>query len=128
MPQTILTTSNENSYIGFTCEICGEAQTTQFTNYYPSNVFPVCDQCKSDLKEFVLEKREAKMSFKEKFDKEIDRRNWHYITYDDDFDFFLKFADRNADMELEAVETCVPRSAGIDYLYEYSLEVLKGMP
>lgn len=40
--------------IGFTCDICGE---TQNCNYFTPIYFPVCDNCKSDLKKYVLSVR-----------------------------------------------------------------------
>ena len=43
--------------IAFTCVICGESQPC---NYYAPIYFPVCDKCKSDLKDFVLSKRANK--------------------------------------------------------------------
>ncbi len=38
----------------FTCTICGDSQPC---NYFAPIYFPVCDQCKKDLKEYVLSVR-----------------------------------------------------------------------
>lgn len=40
--------------LSFTCQICGDSQ-----SFYGNEriVFPICDKCKSDLKEYVLSVR-----------------------------------------------------------------------
>lgn len=44
--------------IGFDCVICGEVQIIPGPhNWGKEIVFPVCDNCKSDLKEIILLKR-----------------------------------------------------------------------
>jgi len=46
------------SDVAFECTICGEGQVLPKT-YQPgvTQVFPVCDNCKSDLKDIILTKR-----------------------------------------------------------------------
>lgn len=46
--------SSEAESWGFTCEICEDVQTF---NGSVSHIFPICDNCKSDLKEIILIKR-----------------------------------------------------------------------
>ncbi len=43
--------------MGFTCQICGNTQSLEYG--YPPSIFPVCDGCKKDLKEIILEKRKT---------------------------------------------------------------------
>lgn len=43
--------------IGFTCQICGDIQTIEDTVKID---LPICDQCKKDLKEIIMNKRSTK--------------------------------------------------------------------
>ena len=43
--------------IAFICQICGDKQPCI---YFDKIHFPICDNCKSDLKDFVLSKRKNK--------------------------------------------------------------------
>jgi len=47
--------TNIDSTIGIKCGICDELTSFNY-NQYPTGFF-LCDQCKHDLKEFVLSKR-----------------------------------------------------------------------
>ena len=49
--------TNDGLCIGFTCKICDGTQTLQASYYRANELFPVCDECLKDLKEFVLSKR-----------------------------------------------------------------------
>lgn len=49
--------TNDGLCIGFTCKICDGTQTLQVSYYRANELFPVCDECLKDLKEFVLSKR-----------------------------------------------------------------------
>jgi hypothetical protein len=49
--------TNDGLCIGFTCKICDGTQTLQASYYRSKELFPVCDECLKDLKEFVLSKR-----------------------------------------------------------------------
>lgn len=51
--------TNEGMSIGFTCEICSGTQTLPPAYYRVNQIFPVCDECKKDLKEFVVSKRQG---------------------------------------------------------------------
>ena len=44
--------------LAFTCHICGGLQPC---GYWDRIVFPVCDQCKKYLRDFVLSKREKQI-------------------------------------------------------------------
>lgn len=44
--------------MGFLCEICGDFQELSNTHIWGKEIiFPVCDQCKADLKTIILNKR-----------------------------------------------------------------------
>jgi hypothetical protein len=49
--------TNDGLCIGFTCKICDGTQTLQVSYYRANDLFPVCNECLKDLKEFVLSKR-----------------------------------------------------------------------
>lgn len=45
--------------IGFTCELCGKIQNiNELHNWGKEIIFPICDNCKNDLKEIILTKRQ----------------------------------------------------------------------
>jgi len=44
--------------VTFICELCGDSQSIpEEHNWGKEIVFPICDNCKSDLKDIILEKR-----------------------------------------------------------------------
>jgi hypothetical protein len=47
--------------IGFECKICGETQELEAHYYGIINIFPVCDRCIKDLKDYVLAKRTTQL-------------------------------------------------------------------
>jgi hypothetical protein len=49
--------TNDGLCIGFTCKICDGTQTLQVSYYRANELFPVCNECLKDLKEFVVSKR-----------------------------------------------------------------------
>jgi hypothetical protein len=51
--------TNDGLCIGFTCKICDGTQTLQISYYRANELFPVCNECLKDLKEFVLSKRSS---------------------------------------------------------------------
>lgn len=51
--------TNDGLSVGFTCKICEETQTLEVSYYRANEVFPICNQCLKDLKEFVLSKRQG---------------------------------------------------------------------
>ncbi len=45
---------------GFDCIICEEVQEVETVGGHFATTVPICDQCKSDLKEIVFKKRNKK--------------------------------------------------------------------
>ena len=51
--------TNEGLQIGFTCKICDGTQTLPPSYYRAETLFPICNECLKDLKEFIVSKRKG---------------------------------------------------------------------
>jgi len=61
--ETILKSSItcEGLGLGFYCKICGGTQYIEGSYYGTKHIFPVCDRCIKDLKDYVLAKRTTQL-------------------------------------------------------------------